>query len=180
MTFGPEWIRGEDGRLWRSAARVILLDPDDRVLLARGHDADDPGRSWWFTIGGGIDTGETSSDAAIREVAEETGIRLGASDLVGPVLTRSAIFDFAAEHVRQDEEFFLARVPGGAVSRDGWTEVERDLLDELRWWSVSDLAEVDIEIFPTDLPGILAELVSGWDGQVRHLGLQDDDEAARS
>lgn len=170
--FGPEWVPGPDGMLSRTAARVILLDESDRVLLVRGHDVDQPDRSWWFTVGGGIDAGEDARAAAVREVREETGIELAPEALVGPVYTRSALFDFAARTCRQDEEIFLARVRGGDVvlSRDGWTAVEQDVIDELAWWELDALARVTIEVFPAGL----ADLVRGvlvWDGTTRHLGL---------
>jgi 8-oxo-dGTP pyrophosphatase MutT (NUDIX family) len=171
---GPEWQPGPDGLLFRRAARVILLDEDDRVLLMRGHDVDQPERSWWFTVGGGIDAGEDAAHAAVRELREETGIALAVHDLVGPVFTRSAIFDFYAAHCRQDEELFLARVPAAAFAgtdRAGWTPIELDVIDELRWWSLDDLARVDIEVFPENLHALVASLLPAWDGTTRHLGL---------
>jgi len=98
------------------------------------------------------------------------------SDLMGPVLTRSAIFDFFHQDVRQDEVFYLARIDDpGEVDRSGWTDIEREFMDEVRWWAAGELAEVDIEVFPHELPQIVAELATGWDGTVRHLGRQDDD-----
>ncbi len=167
---GPEWTRGEDGILFRQAARVILLDEVDRVLLMRGHDADLPSRSWWFTIGGGLDAGEGVRDAALREVAEETGLVLAPDSLVGPVFTRSAVFDFVFEHCRQDEAIFLARVAGDATfSRDGWTALESDLIEELRWFGLDELAQVEIEVFPSGLVDLLRPLLAGWDGVTRHL-----------
>ena len=171
---GPEWRRGADGLLFREAARVILLDESDRVLLIRGHDVDQPERSWWFTVGGGIDDGEDAMSAAVREVREETGIALVAADLVGPVFTRSAIFDFFAEHCRQDEVVYLARVPAAAFAaehRAGWTDLELDVIDELRWWSLDDLDRVDIEVFPDRLVDLVRGLLPEWDGETRHLGL---------
>ncbi|MBD8058700.1 NUDIX domain-containing protein [Cellulomonas sp. JH27-2] len=170
---GPEWVRGDDGVLFRRAARVILLDEDDRVLLVRGHDRDQPERSWWFTVGGGLDDGEDERSAAVREVREETGIALVPDELVGPVFTRSAIFDFWAEHCRQDEVIFLARVGAGAFAGDqaGWTSLERDVLDELRWWTLPDLAAVQLEVFPEGLAALVANLLPRWDGVTRHLGL---------
>ncbi|MBO3102602.1 NUDIX hydrolase [Cellulomonas fengjieae] len=171
---GPEWRRGDDGLLFREAARVILLDEDDRVLLIRGHDVDQPDRSWWFTVGGGIDDGEDALSAAVREVREETGIVLDPEAVVGPVFTRSAIFDFFAEHCRQDEILYLARVPASAfdsADRAGWTDLELDVIDELRWWSLDDLDRVDIEVFPDGLVDLVRGLLPTWDGHTRHLGL---------
>lgn len=169
-----EWVRGEDGLLFRRAARVILLDEDDRVLLIRGHDQDQPERSWWFTIGGGIDAGETALDAAIREVREETGVVLVADEVAGPVFTRSAIFDFFSEHCRQDEVIFLARIAAASFSgtdRAGWTALEQDVIDELRWWALDDLAAVDLEVFPEGLVALVRGLLPTWDGTTVHLGL---------
>lgn len=154
---------------------MLLVDERDRLLLVRGHDVDNPARTWWFTIGGGIDPGETAPQAAVREVHEETGLRLRHSDLVGPVLTRSAVFDFQREHVRQDEEFFFARVHQPApVHHHGWTAVERSFMDEARWWDLEDLRQVQVEVFPEGLADLTARVVRGWDGRVRHLGLDRD------
>ena len=116
-----DWPVDADGYPHREAARVLLFDDAGRVLLAKGHDEDQPERSWWFTIGGGIEEGEDPRSAAVREVFEETGIELAPDDLVGPVLYRTAEFDFLAVTARQDEWFFLAHTPSTALSREGWT-----------------------------------------------------------
>lgn len=174
-SLGPEWLPGPGGLPYRRAARVLLVDEHDRVLLVRGHDVDQPERSWWFTVGGGLEPGESTRQGAVREVFEETGLRLDPDALLGPVLTREAIFDFAAQRCRQDEEIFLARVPGDTVlATGGWTELEASVLDEMRWWSLAELAEVRIEVFPAGLPELVRPLLSGWDGVTRHLGLQHD------
>ncbi|MPV37740.1 NUDIX hydrolase [Georgenia subflava] len=170
---GPDWEPGEDGLPFRRAARVVVLDDDDRLLLVRGHDAGEVTRSWWFTVGGGLDAGEDVRDGATREVFEETGLVVRPADLVGPVLTRSAVFDFARVTCRQDEEFFLARVPSGHdFSHDGWTDLERDVLDEMRWWDVDELAAAVAEgtvVYPETLPELVRALLDGWDGTTPHL-----------
>ena len=59
-----DWPVDADGYPHREAARVLLFDGEGRVLLAKGHDEDQPERSWWFTIGGGIEAGEEPREAA--------------------------------------------------------------------------------------------------------------------
>lgn len=173
-TLGPDWVLGPDGMRHRRGARVLLIDARDRVLLARGHDTDQPGRSWWFTIGGGVEPGESDRDAALREVLEETGLRLDPAGLEGPVWTRSAIFDFYRERCRQDEVFYLARLgdqhTSRPLTRDGWTEIEHDVVDEMRWFTLPELRTVTIEVFPAGLADLLEPLLDGWDGRTRHLG----------
>jgi 8-oxo-dGTP pyrophosphatase MutT (NUDIX family) len=169
------WTVGPTGLRTRSAARVILVDAQDRVLLVRGHDADEPSRHWWFTVGGGLDPGESPREAAVREVFEESGLRLSVDDLVGPVVTRSAIFDFARESCLQHEEFFFARVThDGTLVRDGWTEIEAGFLDEMAWTTTTELRQTDDEVFPRDLADIVDTLLGGWDGSVRQIGLERD------
>ena len=167
---GPDWVAGPDGVPYRKGARLILLDARDRVLMVRGHDVDDPARSWWFTVGGGIDPGETPTAAAARELREETGLMIDPEALVGPVATRTAAFDFARRTVRQDEEFFLARigVPEPLVT-DGWTDVERSFMDDVRWLELDTLATVPEEVFPEGFVDLVSELLGGWDGVVRRL-----------
>jgi 8-oxo-dGTP pyrophosphatase MutT (NUDIX family) len=167
---GPDWVTGPDGVPYRRGARLILLDEADRVLMVRGHDVDNPSRSWWFTVGGGIEPGETGVHAAARELAEETGLVVDPAALVGPVATRTAAFNFARQTVRQDEEFFLARIEAaGPVVTDGWTEVERSFMDEIRWWRLGDLDAVGEEVFPAGFVPLVRGLLGGWDGVVQQL-----------
>ena len=184
---GPEWVVGPDGVRSRRAARVILLDDAGRVLLLHGCDVDQRERSWWFTVGGGIDAGETSRHAAVRELFEETGIAIEPGTLVGPVYSRSAMFDFFRESCRQQEVFYLGhyseragadtgqnRVADGAggdpeLSRDGWTQIEVETLDDLRWWDLDALATVEEEVFPAGLSELVRDLLGGWDGVTRNL-----------
>jgi hypothetical protein len=72
--------------------------------------------------------------------------------------------------VRQDEEFFFARVhEAGDLSTAGWTDIERAFMDDLRWWDLDELEAVAEEVFPVDLVPLVRHLLQGWDGVVRTL-----------
>lgn len=162
-----------NGMRLRKAARVLLFDPQGRVLLVRGHDSDRPERQWWFTIGGGIDPGETPAQAAIREVFEETGIEVTPSQLVGPVIERTAIFDFETEHCVQHELIFMVTLNDAPPTTSaGWTEVENNFLEEVAWLSVQEISQSTIEVFPANLAEVVQTLAAGWDGKIINLGVE--------
>lgn len=165
-----DWPLDADGYPHREAARVLLFDDRGRVLLAKGHDEDQPERFWWFTIGGGIEEGEDPRGAAVREVFEETGIQLAPDDLVGPVLYRTAEFDFLAVTARQDEWFFIAQAPSTVLSRDGWTELERSVIDTQAWWDIDEAAaQINGEIYPAQILEYARAWRDGWDGRMIRL-----------
>ena len=140
----------------RRAARVLLVDGADRVLLLRGTDPADPSQGeWWFTPGGGLDEGEQPVQAACRELAEETGLVLDEADL-GPVVhERVAHFRFSGQHYRQAEVFYLARVDRHEVDTAGWTPLEVASVLEHRWWPRTELAVTTERVYPDDLAAVL-------------------------
>lgn len=144
----------------RTAARVLLLDDADRVLLLSGTDPR-AGASWWFTPGGGVESGEDLVHAAVREVAEETGLQLVPADLVGPIWRRTARFAFVGVDYEQTEFYFAARSAAGVGSDEldtaGRTDLERQTLTGHRWWPHDDLAEIRDQVFPVELAERLSE-----------------------
>ncbi|GGO93739.1 NUDIX hydrolase [Wenjunlia tyrosinilytica] len=141
----------------RRAARVVLLDPDDRILLMHGFEPADTSRTWWFTPGGGAEAGESLEEAARREVAEETGI--DAFEL-GPVIwRRRSSFAFAGRRWSNDEWYFLGRTEVTAWDTSGLTELERATTAGLRWWSRKELLETRETVYPPGLGGLLGALL---------------------
>ena len=142
----------------RPTARVLLLDAADRILLMNGRlpgNADRDGA--WFTVGGGLEPGETWLEAAAREIVEETG---STDFALGPIVwSRQGVLNIP-HPVLFDERYVLARCEGGALSRAGWQALEHELIDDLRWWTHAELVATADRVFPGGLaerlPGILA------------------------
>jgi 8-oxo-dGTP pyrophosphatase MutT (NUDIX family) len=134
----------------RPGAKVILIDADGSVLLFRGGDPARPDAgTWWFPPGGGVEPGETVEAAARREVLEETGLALGE---LGPAVGRRRVeFPFDGRIIVSDEVYFVVRVAGGAISTDGWTQLERDVVEEHRWWTTDELRATGETVYPEDL-----------------------------
>ena len=64
----------------RLAAYAVIVDDEDRVLLALWNEASAP---LWTMPGGGVDFGETAEDGAVREVREETGYDVELARILG-------------------------------------------------------------------------------------------------
>ncbi len=141
----------------RRVARVVLLDPQDRILLLHGHEPEDPADAWWFTPGGGVEGDETREQAALRELAEETGIT---EVELGPVLwRRRCSFPFAGRRWDQDEWYYLARTERTAVAATGLTELERRSVAGARWWTCPELDRAHETVYPTRLAELLRTLL---------------------
>jgi 8-oxo-dGTP pyrophosphatase MutT (NUDIX family) len=143
------------GALLRRAARVLLFDEADRVLLAR---CDLPRGRMWITVGGGVDDGESDEQAARREVAEETGC--GAFEL-GPEIARvrALMQGFHGGPLDSRQRIFVGRCDAFEPDLSGLTDEEIDQQVVVRWWTAAELVASD-EHFEPDIPTLVAAYLS--------------------
>ena len=152
-TWLARWRRGYrgpvDGVDGTQVTRVpcvgaIVVDERGRLLMIRR--GTDPGRGLWSVPGGRVEPGESSRDAVVREVEEETHVRITPTGLAG-VVERPG----AGGIVYVIEDWF-ARVEAGT---DPGQPTAGDDASEAAWFLPEQVEQLDC------VPGLL-EVLREW------------------
>ena len=135
---------------------VVLIRGDEILLIRHRRDA----RFYWVLPGGGLESGESLTACAAREIQEETGLDINILRLlyVCEVLSPSG-----RKHVL-DLIFLgeLAEVGQPIRPSRHWT------IEEPHFIPLRDLPSV--ELYPAIAFEILEDIQAGWDGPIRFLG----------
>jgi 8-oxo-dGTP diphosphatase len=140
---------------FREAARVVVIDEADRVLLVLFQLRD--GGSVWATTGGGLEPGETHEEAARRELREEAGLDV---DELGPCIwIREHRFDSPIDFDGQRERYYLVRTSRFAP-RHSWAQLNAEGVADVRWWTIHEIdVAMDENFAPRRLGSLLRELL---------------------
>ena len=140
----------------RESARLLVIADDGSALLffERANERTDrPPR--WCTPGGGVEPGESVSEAAIRELREEAGLVI---DAVGAPVTQVAIEidDPTADHEVANGTYFVVRVaePFDPTSAE-WTAEEHITILRWQWWQAESLEASAEPCSPPQIPSLI-------------------------
>lgn len=140
----------------RQVARLVVLDPDDRILL---FETRLDYTHVWMTPGGGLHQGESFVDGARRELWEEVGVR----DVeIGPwIWTVEFRFERAGAIIEQHERYLVVRLPTDAVDDANREARERTEILRHRWWTAAELGAADAHFRPRQLATLLPAVIAG-------------------
>jgi len=121
--------------MWTGGVRVIVLDEENRILMVKHVH---PERTVWMVPGGGIEEGESSAQAAVREVWEETGLEVEITCLVWHV-------EEVSERGQRFVNFFRATVTGGQMKLGHDPELgdSEQVLADIRFMSREEVAALE-------------------------------------
>ncbi|MFC6015200.1 NUDIX hydrolase [Plantactinospora solaniradicis] len=148
----------------RSVVRVVVLDALSHVLLFHTKDPTYPELgTWWELPGGGIEPGETYREAAVRELAEETGIAITPEQVGAPTWRRRATFRYRGERLINNEVVVVVRLSTPEPPVDGAARVEFEDEDyfDYRWYPMAEIVGSTGRFYPGRLPELLGPFLDG-------------------
>jgi len=146
-----------DQRPIRQAVRAVVLDPLDRVFLVQ---MQLPHVTFWSTPGGGVEDGESFTDALQCELREEVG---SADFGIGPLIwSGTHLWDMDSAYKGQTNMTFLVRVDSPELGDSLFSadQLRAELVIDRRWWTLPELQSATTEFSPRRLPGLLVDLIA--------------------
>ena len=114
-------------------AGAIIIDDRGRILLLHRNTAK---RAQWEIPGGKVEPNETPKQTAAREASEELGAEV-------KVVHKLGVEDFIEDGYIMSYAWFLGKVENGTPKN-----AEPNICDDLKYWSIDELATTSETISP--------------------------------
>ncbi|HHU17609.1 MAG TPA: NUDIX hydrolase, partial [Clostridiales bacterium] len=127
-------------KMWTGGVRVIVPDEEGNILMVKQmHEGNDI----WMVPGGGIEDGENSAEAAIREVFEETGLEIRIIRLLWHVE------EVSETRGQRFVNFFLGERTGGKLrlGTDPEFDSSNQVLREVKFLSKKEILNLE-RVYP--------------------------------
>lgn len=143
--------------MWIGGVRVVIPDHEGKILMVKQHHE---GRDIWMVPGGGIEAGENSIEAAIREAKEETGLDI---EVVGVAWH---IEEVSPERGQRFVNYMIGEIVGGELELGSDPELGEDaqVLREVKFLSKEEIGQMEHvypKFFNDEIWGILQEEQNG-------------------
>jgi 8-oxo-dGTP diphosphatase len=111
---------------------------DDAILLVK-HISLGPKGIFWAPPGGGIQPGESASEALVRELKEETGLDIEVKRFL-------FVHEFLKDPLHAVELFFEVNITGGLLTKGSDPEMARNqIISEVRFLNFKEIESMDKE-----------------------------------
>ena len=132
---------------------TALIVEEGKLLVVEDEDG-------FYTIGGAIQVGERTEEAVIREVKEELGVKAQAGQLAFVVENR---FEQDGVSYHNIEFHYLVDLLEDAPL----TMQEDEKRQPCEWIDIDKLGDINL------VPAFLKTALPDWDGQLRHIHLEE-------
>ena len=126
--------------MWVGGVRVVVVNDKKEILMVKQHHEN---RDIWMVPGGGIEEGENSIQASVREVKEETGLEITVTGMAWHME------EVSEARGQRFVNYMVGKVEGGQLNlgRDPELDDDKQVLREVAFMSKEEIDELE-NVFP--------------------------------
>ena len=126
--------------MWVGGVRVVVVNDKKEILMVKKHHEN---RDNWMVPGGGIEEGENSIQASVREVKEETGLDITVTGMAWHME------EVSEARGQRFVNYMVGKVEGGQLNlgRDPELDDDKQVLREVAFMSKEEIDELE-NVFP--------------------------------